>query len=247
MSYGKTMTLRLEPLDRVRTYELVVRQLRQEIFAGRLRPGDRLPGERQLSEQLNVSRPSVREAVRILQAMGVLKSTPGTGANSGLVVSTRPSRALTELLGLHVALSSYSVAEIMDVRLALETRIVRQAAENPGELPEEIDRYLDDMADPGVDRHEFHDLDAELHVAFARASSNRFMADLMAAMREAVRGPMTAAFVDDENWPDRHQTLVREHVEIYEAIKAGDGNLAEHLIRQHIEHVYQTVSSVDPQ
>lgn len=236
------MTLRLEPLDRVKTYELVVRQIKDEIFAGRLRPGDRLPGERQLSELLNVSRPSVREAVRILQAMEILRSHPGTGSNSGLIVSTRPSHALTDLLGLHVALSSYSVAEIMDVRLALECQVVRQVAEHPDQLPEELPKILAKMADPDLDRLEFHDLDAEFHVALAQAASNQFLADLMSAMREAVRRPMNAAFAGHDDWAELQQTLAREHQEIYDAVTSGDADLAERLIRQHIEHVYQTVS-----
>ncbi len=236
------MNLRLEPLDRVKTYELVVRQIKDEIFAGRLRPGDKLPGERQLSELLQVSRPSVREAVRILQAMEILRTSPGTGSNSGLVVSTRPSRALTDLLGLHVALSSYSIAEIMDVRLVLECRVARHVAEHPEQLSEEIPRILERMSDPELDRDAFHDLDAEFHVALAQAASNRFLADLMSAMREAVRRPMTAVFADTERWPELQKTLVQEHVDIYDAVRSGDPDLAESLIRQHIEHVYQAVS-----
>ena len=127
------MSLQLVPLERAKTYELVVRQIKEEIFAGRLRPGDRLPGERQLSEQLQVSRPSVREAVRILQAMEIVRTSPGTGASSGLIVSAQPSRALTDLRGIHVALSSYSVAEVMSVRMALEIQAVRRLSEQGGE------------------------------------------------------------------------------------------------------------------
>ena len=81
--------LHLEPLVRAKTYELVVRRIKEEIFAGRLKPGDRLPGERELSQQLQVSRPSVREAVRILQAMEVVRSRPGAGAGSGMTIATR--------------------------------------------------------------------------------------------------------------------------------------------------------------
>lgn len=238
------MTSQWEPVDRANTYELVVRQIKDEIFAGRLRPGDRLPGERQLSELLNVSRPTVREAVRILQAMGILRSHPGNGSNSGLVVSTRPSRALSELLGLHVALSSYSVPEIMDVRIALECRAVRQVAENPHSLSDELPKILERMTAPGLDREQYNDLDVEFHLTLAQAASNRFLADLMVAMRESVRRPMDLLHSDAE-WHDRQIAVTKEHVEIYDAVRDGRPDHAEQLIRQHIEHVYQAVPTPD--
>lgn len=236
------MSLQLAPLERAKTYELVVRQIKEEIFAGRLRPGDRLPGERQLSEQLQVSRPSVREAVRILQAMEIVRTSPGTGPSSGLIVSAQPSRALTDLLGIHVALSSYSVAEVMSVRMALEVQAVRRLAEQAEEGSLSMAREaLERMSDPDLERRAFHDLDTEFHVELARGTGNALLADLMMALREAVRRPMDEAFADEPSWPARQRTLVEEHVAIFDAIQAGEVDRAEELMRQHIDGFYESL------
>lgn len=238
--------MQLGPVKRAKTYELVVRQIKGEIFAGRLRPGDRLPGERQLSELLQVSRPSVREAVRILEAMEIVRSRPGNGADSGLIVSSKPSRALSDLLGIHVALSSYSVQEVLNVRMSLEIASARQIARNIHATDvEPIREILQRMTDPDLDRITFLDLDTEFHVALARASNNRLLGDLMAALREAVRRPMAEVFNTDAEWPERVKTLLAEHTEIFEAICRGDENGAEALIRDHIEGFYLDSDGAD--
>lgn len=231
------MDLQLEPLDRAKTYELVVRKIHGEIFAGRLRPGDRLPGERQLSELLNVSRPSVREAIRILQAMGIVRSRPGVGAGSGLVVSTEASKALSELLRLHVALSSYSIVDVLYVRAALEEQAVRTLAERIEETDtSRLRQILERMSEPELDPATFHDLDTDFHVELARASNNTFLADLMGAMRDAVFRTMADIFESDlVSWPERLKQLVDEHQQIFAAVSAGEPDRAVEVMRSHID------------
>lgn len=234
------MNLQLGPLEKAKkTYELVVRQIKEEIFAGRLRPGDRLPGERQLSELLKVSRPSVREAIRILEAMEIVRSRPGNGADSGLVVSSEPSRALSDLLGIHVALSSYSVPEVLSVRLTLEVQSVRRIASNIANTDvSQISDTLQRMENTQLDRVSFLDLDTEFHVGLARTSQNALLGDLMVALREAVRRPMAEAFDLDTKWPEHARVLVEEHTAIFNAICRGDADDAEALVRHHIEGFY---------
>jgi GntR family transcriptional repressor for pyruvate dehydrogenase complex len=77
-----------------RTHELVVRHVEQLLVGGGLRPGDRLPSERVLAEQLGVGRPSVREALKVLEALGVVRSSPGQGRGSAAVVVARPGEAI---------------------------------------------------------------------------------------------------------------------------------------------------------
>jgi len=244
----ETMSLQLGPLKRAKTYELVVKTIKDEIFAGRLRPGDRLPGERQLSELLNVSRPSVREAVRILEAMEIVRSRPGNGVGSGLVVSTEPSRALSNLLGIHVALASYSVPEVLSVRMALEVQSVRRIATRVDRIDlSQCADTLKRMTDPQLDREAFLDLDTEFHVGLARASNNTLLGDMMAALREAVRRPMADAFDNDDDWAERAVTLMSEHTAIFEAVSRGDADEAESLVRHHIEGFYLTESGELPE
>ena len=192
-----------------------------------------------MSELLQVSRPSVREAIRILEAMEIVRSRPGNGADSGLIVSTKPSRALSNLLGVHVALSSYTVSEVLSVRMSLEVQSVRRTAERIDTADvTHVRDILQRMTDPDLDRVSFLDLDTQFHVELARCADNTLLADLMAALREAVRRPMAEAFDNDLDWPARAKMLVREHTEIFDAICAGDPDTAEALVRDHIEGFY---------
>ena len=92
-------------------------------------------------------------------------------------------------------------------------------------------------------RTAFLDLDTEYHVGLARCSNNALLADLMAALREAVRRPMAVAFDDDEAWPERALMIREEHEAIFEAICAGDANEAEARMRHHIEIFYHEIDA----
>ncbi|MQA02449.1 MAG: FCD domain-containing protein [Streptosporangiales bacterium] len=216
----------------------MVRRIQEEILAGRLRPGDRLPGERQLSEVLQVSRPSVREAVRVLQALEIVRSRPGTGPDSGLIVSTEPVRALSDLLRLHVALTSYSVADVLQVRMSLEDQAVRLLAASEDVDTTRLRELLAEMSVPGLDPDTFHQLDTDFHLELARATGNDLLADLMQALREAVRQTMLDAFLAHPDWDSWVDELVDEHRAIFAAVSDGDGETAARLIREHIGGFY---------
>ncbi|HEY3509661.1 MAG TPA: GntR family transcriptional regulator, partial [Kribbella sp.] len=79
----------------MKNYELVLHRVEADLAAGRLRVGGRLPGERALAEQLGISRPSVREAVRVLEAMGVVRTATGSGPEAGTVIVAEPVSPLT--------------------------------------------------------------------------------------------------------------------------------------------------------
>lgn len=222
-----------KPLERAKTYELVVRQIKSEIFAGRLRPGDHLPGERQLSELLGVSRPSVREAIRILQSLEVVQSRPGTGANSGLVVATQPSKALEDLLELHVALASYSTSDVVGVRLILECQVARELIKQ-GDKLHDAEEILHQLSHPNLSKNDFQALDSEFHLTLARRTGNDFLADLMVAIRESVRRVMDTVFEADGVWPEQRERYVQEHVNILTAIQNRDESRAIDLIQDHI-------------
>lgn len=238
------MNLRLDPVDRAKTYELVVRRIQEEILAGRLRPGDRLPGERQLSESLQVSRPAVREAIRVLQALEVVRTRPGVGPSSGLIVSTEPAKALSDLLRMHVALTSYSVGDVIRVRIALEEQAVKLlASRGEGTHTERLTELLDRMSEPGLAPQNFHDLDTEFHLEIARAADNQLLADLMQALRDAVRQTMLDAYLGPPEWDSWVGELVGEHRAIFEAARCGEGDEAARLIREHIGGFYDALQN----
>ncbi|WP_051343246.1 GntR family transcriptional regulator [Pseudonocardia spinosispora] len=99
------------PVHKPRTHELVLAQIEQRILDGRLSPGDRLPAERDLAEQLGVSRSGVREALRVLEAQGVLRD--------GIVVGEQ-TEALATLFRLQLPLAGVTSAEVAAVRARLD-------------------------------------------------------------------------------------------------------------------------------
>src|SRR5919202_3143584 len=158
-----------------RTHEAVLRHVECLLLAGELAPGDRLPAERVLAEQLGVSRPTVREALKVLEALGVVAS-PGSGRGSASVVVTRPGAAMGAALRLHVAAAGLPVADLVETRVLLESASVaalarRVATEGDGVLARPR-ALLAAMAEPALPAGEFHALDSAFHVAIADAAGN---------------------------------------------------------------------------
>src|SRR5450631_312154 len=172
-------TTKWQPVARVRTYELVLQRIEAQIVSGELRAGERLPSERELAEMLGVSRPAVREALRVLEAQGVVRSQVGQGPGSGTTIERVPSDALTRLLRLHVALGSFPFADVIETRVTLERSIVVLACRNAG--PENVERMraiLAAMDAPEITREVFNQLDIDFHVELAEAAGNRLMCDM---------------------------------------------------------------------
>ena len=105
----------------MRTHQLVLQWIENQLSSRELTLGGRLPAERMLAEQLQVSRTSVREAIRILEAMGVVRAGVGSGPDAGTVVIADPTTALSSALRLHVATSHLPVADVVQTRVLLES------------------------------------------------------------------------------------------------------------------------------
>src|SRR6478736_2844898 len=148
---------------RMRTHQLVLAWIEDQLSAGRLAVGGRLPAERTLAEQLKVSRTSVREAIRILEAMGVVRAGVGSGPDAGTVVISDPTAALGAALRLHVATSHLPVADIVQTRVLLESWAAARARPDAPALAEAA-ALLERMEDC-ADTAEFLALDVRFHLA----------------------------------------------------------------------------------
>lgn len=224
-----------------RAYEVAARWVEERVLAGELKVGDSLPSERDLAVQLGVSRAAVREAVRTLEAKGVLRSMVGAGAAGGTRITALTSGALTRLLRVHVALASFPLPDVVEVRVALERLSVRLAAAGSADAKAELaDRLGDLEAAASRGREAFNDADAAFHVAIAEAAGNRLAADMTIAIRESVRGPMLGRLVglDDAELAALVADLNREHAAILAAITDGDAARADELMEAHIRDAW---------
>jgi DNA-binding FadR family transcriptional regulator len=227
------------PVKKIRTHEQILEQIEEQIIAGQLKVGDRLPGERDLVGMLGVSRTTVREALRVLEALGIVVANAGTGKNSGSIVRGDPGPGLTTLLRLHVALAQFSMAEVIETRIVIERWSVTAASSRalPADF-EELRIILETMKDPSIKPNEFNSLDAEFHLRLAAASHNGLLSNLMLAIRGAVEREMVKAFHRLDDWHQTARNLISEHEEILQAVEQGQADTASALVEQHISNFY---------
>ena len=225
----------------MKNYELVLHRVEADLAAGRLRIGGRLPGERALAEQLGISRPSVREAVRVLEAMGVVRTATGSGPEAGAVIVAEPVSPLTAVLRLHLATNHLPMGDVVQTRVLLESWAAREAAGRTWRPVSwrSAEELLDRMDAAGLSPEEFHLLDAEFHVALAGLAGNVLIAAVMASLRSAIHGYVLAAVPNLPDWEATAVGLRGEHRAIVAALAAGDADGAAQLVTAHIQGFYQ--------
>ena len=214
----------------------------QELSSGRLRIGDHLPSERTLAETLQVSRSSLREALKVLEALGTIQAATGSGPRSGTVVTAAPEQALALALNLQLATSHVGHSHVYEVRLLLET----WAAEHSD--PEGVDwdaaeRLLKLMDDSGTPVSDFLHLDAEFHVTVSRAAGNPLISTLMDALRTSIADHTLARAQALPDWERTAARLRSEHHAILDALRRGDRMAAAELLRQHIRGYYMETAN----
>lgn len=225
----------------MRTHQLVLTWIEKQLSGGQLSVGGRLPAERTLAEQLAVSRTSVREAIRILEAMGVVRAGVGSGPEAGTVVISDPTAALGSALRLHVATQHLPVSDIVETRILLETWAAARAKPDAPEL-EQAATLLGEM--DAVERvartaDDFLALDIRFHLALADAAGNAVVSAMMGSLRESIQG-YTARFTANlPDWDATASRLQAEHREILAAIRNDDGARAATLVAAHIEGYYR--------
>ena len=219
----------------MRTFEAVLGRLEAMIRAGELRSGDRLPNERLLAEELGVGRPSVREALRVLEALEVIEVTGGAGRASGSVVAAEAGSALSSLLGLHLLLGHFSADELVEARLVLEIWSARTAAKQRTDADVAQLRSLLDELDASMgDRDRYLGLDTALHLAIASAAGNTLLSHLMDALRVPIVDLLHERTDARKDWDAVVAWAQPDHHALVDAIIAGDGDTAEAALRHHL-------------
>lgn len=231
-------SLDFRPVQSTRNFEAVVQQIRDAILDGRLTTGSRLPPEREMAVVFKVSRASLREALRVLEALGVLTAKRGTGPESGYVINPAEANQFANLLQLQAILLGIGLLDLLQIREVVESMTIKLAceratAQDHGELRSIIDR----MREPLVPA-EFLECDTGFHVAIARCSGNGAAPLIMEALRGAIAHQMLEAFRQVEDWPAERATLVREHLRILKVIESGDSTHAADGIRDHLNGFY---------
>jgi GntR family transcriptional repressor for pyruvate dehydrogenase complex len=228
-----------EPVQRLRTYEQVMAQIEERILDGRLSAGDHLPSERDFAVQLGVSRPSLRESLRVLEALGLVDIRRGGGADGGAALVGTPGPGFVNLLKLQLALGQFDQTDVLETRLALETWSAREAALRATAADHDaLAGILDSMDDPEVTTAEFNRLDTAFHVRIAESAGNALTAHLMQSLRIAINRQMIEAYARLEDWRATAETVRREHRELLDAIRRREPDAAASCVQDHITDFY---------
>src|SRR6201989_1680526 len=230
MSDSKTSIFKtIDSERRGTTFEEVVTQLREMIHRGELRPGDRLPRERDLAKLLGVSRPTLRAGISSLAAVGVLQ--PRRGAGTVVVEAEGPPELDSSPLRLMASLHGFTPAEMFEARRSLEMAIAGLAAERAtgdqmASLAEDIPGMYASLDDP----EQFLVHDMRFHQTVAAASGNRILTSLMnmvATILFDVRSKTVKRARDLKESAEMHR-------HVYRAIRERNPEAARSAMRDHL-------------
>ncbi|KQQ65978.1 FadR/GntR family transcriptional regulator [Microbacterium sp. Leaf320] len=226
------------PEQPARAWRLVLEHVERDLLEGRLGPGDRLASERDLAADLGVGRSSVREALRVLEVMGLIRTATGSGPQSGAIVIATPTGGMSTLLRLQVAAQGFPLTDVVQTRLLLEDAVAAALAGQQAPDLAAAHSVLDAMDAEGLTPAEFLALDAQLHLALAESSGNTVVAAIMAGLRTAIESYVQEGAASIADWDAMADLLRAEHRAIITAIAAGDATTAQALVRAHITGYY---------
>jgi len=222
----------IEPLEREqRLYERVVKKILELISSGAWKPGFRLPPERELSEAFGVSRTVVREAVKALEARGVLESTTGSGVSVRLADFNMVSRSLQT----YMQLSQQVDFEIRlnEVRRVLEVELVALAASRATLEQRLLLRQIcqEMRSSKKKTAQQMAELDFRLHVTLAEATQNEIFKVLLAPVIDQLRDQIILTW---EGFPRPVNLVFDQHEAIVAAVENGDAEAARQAMTKHL-------------
>src|ERR1700756_19419 len=220
----------LKPVDVPKASDVLARELRERILSGELTEGTALPAERELVKQTQMSRATVREALRILEVQNLVRVKAGRAG--GALVQRPTTKSMANSVSMLIRGRRIKLVDLMETREALEPFCAELAARNRTDDDlAELDRANEAIADPEADLARFLRANLDWHVGVAVGSHNELLIGFMTALSQAIyAGTENAAFVDTEVRAVTTQT----HAAITTAIRDRDIGAAGRRMRRHV-------------
>lgn len=232
-------------IPNTKVYEQVIKQIQQNILDGDLKNGDKLPSERELSEVMNISRTSIREALRVLEAMGVVESIHGEGN----FICTNPERSLLQPLSMIFKLNNGKSQDIFELRKVLEIEISRLAANRATNTDcRELLSIVDQMESETSNKNRNEvlvKLDKEFHNKLAAMSKNYLIEYLF-----NTSSMLFEKFIEDARCEiikkySADKLLLCQHKEICYAIINKNGELSIKAMENHMNYVEKILNDIN--
>lgn len=224
------------PIQSEKLSVAVVRQIEELILRGILRPGERLPSERELAERLNVSRPSLRDAISVLQEKGLLSAKAGAGVYVGNVLGSAFSPALLQLFASHTE----AVFDYLSFRRDLEGLAAERAAIQASQTDLQVVQTVLEKMEAAHSKRSGEEearLDAQFHMSIIEASHNVVMLHMMRSMYDLLR---EGVFYNRQVMFKQRTTrslLLDQHRRINAALQARDPAAAREAVEAHLDYV----------
>ncbi|MCJ7641781.1 MAG: FadR family transcriptional regulator [Desulfobacterales bacterium] len=224
----------LKAVEKKRAYEDIVKQIRHLIERGRLKRGDQLPVERELSETFKVSRATVREAIFSLEAVKLVQRRQGDGT----YVIASSEEALVQPLAAALFHEKDDLIDIFSIRRMVEPEVAQLASEKatPEEV-KELEEILKEQEREVASGKNPVQTDSEFHHLLARMARNRVLERLLLALFDLL-GKTREKYLQTE---ERKQKSLQGHYAILTAVKHGHGMAARQAMRRHLEDVEDTL------
>lgn len=229
-----------------KTYERIIEHLRGEISSRRLRPGDRLPPEMDLARSLGVSRPTVREALKVLESQNVLRSS--TGPTGGTFVEAIDGAGVAEYLKDSISLlldvDELTLAELWQAREITDVPAAELAAARRTEQDVFVIEKTVDM-----DEHKEGVAivsDISFHRAIAEASKNRMLSLFASSIHMTLRTLAERYIIPEDVLPEVKRISQQQHRLVFEAIANRDGATAAARMREHLQLSYGVYEQAMP-
>ena len=224
----------LQPARTQRASELIYTQIRDMIVQGKLQPGERLPSERAMMEKLHRSRPTVREALRMLEGDGFIRIVPGS---QGAIVQELSTKNVEQSLQALIQTSRISLAQLAEMRSTTDVTVAQWAAMRRTDADlEELDRQIALQQAHIEDFATLARLDPAFHAALGRAAHNEVAVIFTQVFSRVVEELLDQRMRDSGEARRRQmaQKIVRMHRQIVDAIRKQDASAAGECMQAHL-------------
>jgi GntR family transcriptional regulator, transcriptional repressor for pyruvate dehydrogenase complex len=222
----------VKPIRKKSVPEAIIQEIRSLIDAGHLVPGSKLPGERELAQRMNVSRPSLREALKVLSLLGIIENRPG----SGTFLASSSDQWPIEPFSILFLLKKSTLFEIFDARKILEGGVAALAATHRSDedlkaMEEALENMRLNLGKP----EEYTKFEFDFHQTIIEAAGNLVIADLMEKVYKLLKETRTRIYVKYSSRIRVHRDQdYKNHMTIYNAIRAGNPQMAAQTMADHL-------------
>ncbi|ABZ84900.1 transcriptional regulator, GntR family [Heliomicrobium modesticaldum Ice1] len=230
--------MELRPIRTKKIYEEIVVQIKELVKSGNLKAGDRLLSERELAENLKVSRAAVREALSALEAMGIVDIKPGDGA----FIRQPSENGVIEPLAMLLLVEKDLPRQILEVRKIMEVGAAGLAAQRRKECHlKSMKAALLQMEQDIQNGEVGEEADFRFHFALSEAADNSLLLRLMQTISDTMRETQRSSRIQLLSTPGVRERLLEEHRGIFRAVEAQDTAKAQELMYDHLQRVEQSI------